>query len=70
MTIGENLRRIREERGIEQARLAEAAGVSQAFISQVESNRRTLPLAVAVDAAQFMNCTVDELVGIKSSDSA
>lgn len=36
MSIGTNIRRIREEKGISQVSLAEQAGISQAMLCQIE----------------------------------
>ncbi len=36
MGAGDNIRRIREEKGLTQARLAERAGIFQAMLCQVE----------------------------------
>lgn len=40
MTIGENIRRIRKERGLTLKQLGEAVGVSEAYIRAYESGRR------------------------------
>ena len=40
MTIGENIRRIRKERGLTLKQLGDAVGVSEAYIRAYESGRR------------------------------
>jgi transcriptional regulator with XRE-family HTH domain len=40
MTIGENIRRIRQERGLTQRQLGEMVGASEAYIRAYESGRR------------------------------
>ena len=40
MTVGENIRRIRKERGLTQRQLGELVGASEAYISAYESGRR------------------------------
>ncbi len=40
MTVGENIRRIRKERGLTQKQLGELIGVSEAYIRTYESGRR------------------------------
>ena len=40
MTIGENIRRIRKERGLTLKQLGEAIGVSEAYIRAYETGRR------------------------------
>jgi len=39
-TLGDEVRRLREAKGISQASLAESIGVNQSFISQIEKGRR------------------------------
>ncbi len=36
MAIGENLRRLRKEKGLQQTELAELAGISNSYISKIE----------------------------------
>ncbi len=40
MTVGENIRRIRKERGLTQKQLGELVGASEAYIRAYESGRR------------------------------
>ena len=40
MTVGENIRRIRQERGLTLKQLGEMVGVSEAYIRAYESGRR------------------------------
>lgn len=40
MTTGENIRRIRKERGLTQKQLGELVGASEAYIRAYESGRR------------------------------
>jgi len=42
--FGENLRRLREERGISQEQLANAAGLHRTHISLIERDRRSVRL--------------------------
>lgn len=43
--IGKNIKNFRKEYGITMVELAEISGVSQAFISQIENNRRDFTLS-------------------------
>ena len=65
MNIGENLKRIREARGLTQVALAEAVGVTPSMITQIESGTKALSVKLAVDIAQTLNCTVAELAGVQ-----
>ena len=40
MTVGENIRRIRQERNLTQRQLGEMVGASEAYIRAYESGRR------------------------------
>ena len=45
MTVGENIRRIRQERGLTQRQLGELVGASEAYIRAYESGRRNPKLS-------------------------
>ncbi len=57
------LKEAREKRGISQAELAEHLGVSQAFISRIESNSKSIPYTLYVQVADFLKCSLDEIAG-------
>lgn len=67
--VGENIRKIRKQRRMSQKKLAEASGISQSAISDIENpdvtkrpNTDTISkLAIALD------CTVGELMGESES---
>lgn len=46
MFMGQRLRRLREERGLTQAALAAALGLSPSYLNQLENNQRPLTVAV------------------------
>ncbi len=52
MTLAEKLRAEREKKGVTTVELAKAIGVSQSFISYIESGRKTPSTAVIVDIAK------------------
>lgn len=62
MSIGENIRTIREQRGMKQVELADKLLVSQAYISRVERDRKapTLPMRKAI--AEALGCTRNDLI--------
>ena len=63
MTIGENIRRIRKERGLTLKQLGEAVGVSEAYIRAYESGRRN-PKQKALEALAAALCVnVEALTG-------
>lgn len=63
--FGKRLHRLRVERGLTQAQLAEAIGSSQRAISHYETVAEYPPAAVVVDLAKALRVTADELLGIR-----
>lgn len=67
--VGIRLRRFREERGLTQAALARALGISTSYVNQMESNQRALTVPVLmrlaevydVDIQQFSTAEADRL---------
>lgn len=59
--FGRNLRRLRTQKGISQKDVADAVGVQQGFISNVEDGRRRPSLPMALAIAEFFNVTLDEM---------
>jgi DNA-binding XRE family transcriptional regulator len=60
---GENpLKGWREYRHLSQARLAEAAGISVPYLSQIENNKRQASTAVLSALARVLQVTLDDLV--------
>lgn len=62
------LKEIREEKGIKQKELAKGVGVTCAYLCAVERNRKQLSLKRAVKIADYLNVSLDELVGLKESE--
>lgn len=60
MNIGENIKARREQAGITQLELAEAACVTGAMISQIEGNIKAPSLPVAFRIADKLGCTVED----------
>jgi len=52
----------REHRGLSQERLAEAAGLSKAYVSQIESGKRTGSARTLRAVARALTVTVDALI--------
>lgn len=62
MDFGENLKKLREQRGLSQAELAKMAKFSQAAIWNFEHGR-IIPRERSIDAlAQALNVTTDRLI--------
>ena len=59
--IAFNIRKIRSERGLSQAELAKAMGVSQTLIAMIETGARTLTVPVCIDMADVLGCSVGDI---------
>ncbi len=62
LLIGERLRLLREQAGLNQKQLAETVGVDAATISHLEQNRRGVHITHAIKLARFFGLTVDEFL--------
>jgi len=56
-----HVRRLRTERGIAQAKLADAMGVSRQTINSIENDRYTPSLPLAIALARYFGVTVEEM---------
>ena len=61
MTVGENIRRIRQERNLTQKQLGELVGASEAYIRAYESGRRNPKLKSLETIAQALAVNVEVL---------
>lgn len=61
MSIGENIRSLRESRGLTQAQLGDAVGVSDKAVSTWESGKREPRMGTAEKLAEFFGVTVSAL---------
>lgn len=62
MSIGENIKRIREENGLKQIELAEKLNISQSMVCQIERGTKVPSLPLGNEIAEVLNCSIDELV--------
>lgn len=70
MKIGDNLKRIRTEKGISQGSLAELLNMHAAHISRYERNSTTPSVEVLKRIADALNISIDELVYGKQEEKA
>lgn len=66
--FGECLRRIRTEKGLSQQDLADALGMTQAAISQLESGRRVATPKTIKRLAEVLQVGIEELSGEDEQD--
>jgi DNA-binding XRE family transcriptional regulator len=60
-TLGQRLRAAREARGESQAKVAAAAGISQGYLSQLETDEREPTLSIAARLARALDVSLDQL---------
>ncbi len=60
-TLGQRIRAAREALGESQVSLAASAGISQGYLSQLETDEREPTLSIAARLAQALKITLDEL---------
>jgi transcriptional regulator with XRE-family HTH domain len=61
--ITNNILKIRTEKGLTQAQLAEKLNVQQSMISMIENEERNPSVDVLLKLASALGVTVDELIG-------
>ena len=61
--ITNNILKIRTEKGLTQAQLAERLNVQQSMISMIENEERNPSVDVLLKLASVLGVTVDELIG-------
>lgn len=62
MSVGENIRRIRETKNLTQASVAEQAGISQAMLCQIERGTKNPSLQVGKEIADTLGCKLENLL--------
>lgn len=63
VSVSENIRRLREEKGLSQAELARMVGVSAAMICQIERGTKAPSLQLGALIAAALGCELGQLVG-------
>lgn len=63
MILGENLKRIREERGVTRKALAELLGIVEDSIGSYETGKKLAPLDKIYKMAEFLNVSIVDLTG-------
>lgn len=69
--VGENVRRIRQDRGLTQEQFADQSGFSQQYLSGLERGRRNPTVVTLFELASALDVTpVDLLVPVVGMDAA
>lgn len=64
MTLGEKIKKLREQRGWTQAQAAEKLGVSSQVVSNYERDYRSPDKETLSKIAKIYHCTIDWLLGL------
>ena len=64
MTIGENIKKYREKKGLTQKELGAALGLAEITIRQYESNKREPKYEILFSIADALNISIDDLMNI------
>ena len=67
-TVGERVRTRRVELGFSQDALAEKAGISKSFLSDLENNRRSIGAETLLDLGRAMGVSLDFLMTGEASE--
>ena len=62
MSVGENIRHIREQMGLTQAYVAEQTGVTQAMLCQIERGTKNPSLQLGAEIAKILGCSLESLL--------
>nr|DAW56624.1 MAG TPA: helix-turn-helix domain protein [Bacteriophage sp.] len=62
MSVGENIRRIREKKGLSQVYVADQAGISQAMLSQIEKGIKNPSLQIGKEISDVLGCDLESLL--------
>lgn len=62
MSVGDNIRRIREEQRLTQIYVAEKVGISQAMLCQIERGTKNPSLQIGKEIADVLGCSIEKLL--------
>ena len=62
MNVGQNIKRLREDRGIKQNEIADLIGMHRSNYSKIENGQREISITALDKIASYFNITLDELV--------
>lgn len=65
MSVGENIRRIRESKGIPQTQLADKIGFTQSMLCQIERGRKKISMEDGRELARILGCEMEDLFAEK-----
>ena len=60
--VGENIRRLRKERGLSQEELSEDSNITPGYLSDIENNKKSVSLETLVSIANALQVSPSELL--------
>ena len=66
--IGQNIRRIRKEKGWSQERLAHESDVDRTYLGYVENGKHNVSIFLLFDLAEALDVEIHQLIHILDSD--
>lgn len=70
MSIGENVKYMREKAQMTQEELSKKVGVKQHMISQIERGTKTLTIPLAMQIAEVLECSILDLASSKRREDS
>ena len=68
MSVGENIKKRREAKGLSQAELADAVGTTRQTITSIEVGKYTASLPLAYKIARYFGLTIEEVFDFSEID--
>lgn len=69
VSIGSNIRHMREAKGFTQAELASNLNITQSMLCQIERGTKTLSLPLSIEIAGELGCEVNDLLASPMSEN-
>lgn len=68
--VGNKIKERRKEKGISQGQLADMAGVSLPYISDIENGKKNISISILMSIAEVLEVTPNYLLGVSPTGSA
>ena len=62
MSIGENIKEMRQKKEWTQREFAKKVGINQSMVAQIERGTKTLTVPLGKQIAEVFGCTLDDLI--------
>ena len=63
LTIGDNIRKFRKERGYSQEAFADIAGFSRSYYTEIETGKRNISILNLIKIMEALNVDPNEIIG-------